>query len=353
MVNKNGYKIAIITPFLSGNGGTESVLESLLYNGLYDNNEKQVNLIILGSGINKDWLSRIDSSVSVNILSKNKCINWVLLIFQILFGDYDRIICLSTKIIKFTYLLRKVTNLKYFIFSWIHFSLIDESTVDYNVLNLADYNLAISTGIYKQMEKLGISKNKIKLIFNPVFPKNRIIASSHGSKIKVAYIGRVMLNGQKNLQELFNSLRLLEDDTVVVHLYGTGDIKECKRFIEKNNIKQEFIWHGWINNPWDDIDTMDFIVLTSLFEGFPMTLLESISYGVPVVSSNCPTGPADIINQENGFLYESGDIWSLSKYIKRFDKEIFNRNDVKKTSKMFYVNEYNSNFWKYVTKLDK
>jgi glycosyltransferase involved in cell wall biosynthesis len=47
--------------------------------------------------------------------------------------------------------------------------------------------------------------------------------------------------------------------------------------------------------------------MTSRFEGFPMVLLEAQSFGLPLVAYNCPTGPSEIINAENGLLIDDDD----------------------------------------------
>ncbi len=59
-----------------------------------------------------------------------------------------------------------------------------------------------------------------------------------------------------------------------------------------------------------------FFVMSSRFEGLPLVLIEAQAYGLPIVSFNCDTGPAEIIKHgETGWLCEAGDVAGLSDKI--------------------------------------
>jgi glycosyltransferase involved in cell wall biosynthesis len=64
--------------------------------------------------------------------------------------------------------------------------------------------------------------------------------------------------------------------------------------------------------------------LSSRFEGFPMVLLEAQSFGLPLLSYNCKTGPAEIINDSNGILVEDGNQLSLAEALLKLidDKDL-------------------------------
>lgn len=154
-----------------------------------------------------------------------------------------------------------------------------------------------------------------------------------------------MLKGQKNLQDLFDALKLLPPKSIVLHIYGTGEIDQCKKYLAKQKVDQSVIWHGWVADPWKQIRTLDATVLTSKYEGFPMALAESISYGVPGISADCPTGPADIIDSQNGLLYQVGDVKGLMTDILKFIEFKFNHIAVQKTLGKYATDKFCQHFW--------
>ena len=73
-------------------------------------------------------------------------------------------------------------------------------------------------------------------------------------------------------------------------------------------------------------------VLTSLYEGFPNALVESITLGTPVVAFDCPSGPSEIIQDGvNGYLVKHKDIESFTEKLIKLMSHKFNAYEVLKT----------------------
>ena len=89
---------------------------------------------------------------------------------------------------------------------------------------------------------------------------------------------------------------------------------------------------GFTNNPYKYINNSDIFVLTSKFEGLPNVLLESLVLKKFIISTNCPTGPREILdNGKYGFLIPMSNHKILSQKILYFNK------NKKKLNKKIYA----------------
>lgn len=84
-------------------------------------------------------------------------------------------------------------------------------------------------------------------------------------------------------------------------LLGKGSAsrtKKIKRWIKKYSLEGRVYMPGFSDNPYTWIARAQMLVLSSDCEGFGRVLVEALALGVPVVSTNCPSGPSDILNGE-------------------------------------------------------
>ena len=83
------------------------------------------------------------------------------------------------------------------------------------------------------------------------------------------------------------------------------------------NITDDIVFWGFQENLYKFIKKSDIFVHTSLFEGFGNIILEAMACGVPVIATDCPFGPREIINNgENGILVPVSDEGALAKALK-------------------------------------
>jgi glycosyltransferase involved in cell wall biosynthesis len=103
-------------------------------------------------------------------------------------------------------------------------------------------------------------------------------------------------------------------------LVGDGEMKEkLLNFIQLEKLEGRLIIQPPGKMDIEDVyRESGLFVLTSRFEAFPMVLLEALSFGIPCISFNCPTGPSDIIkHEEDGLLVEPENTDQLTKAISR------------------------------------
>ncbi|GKX43735.1 lipopolysaccharide 1,6-galactosyltransferase [Pectobacterium carotovorum subsp. carotovorum] len=199
--------------------------------------------------------------------------------------------------------------------SWMHYSL-DHKKHSEQVL-AADYHLAISSGIKQQLVERGVPANRVAVVFNPVTPQTTVIPRpAETEKAVFIYVGRLKFEGQKRLKDMLDAFSGLKGGWEC-HFVGDGsDAEICQEYAKKLGIAAHVHWHGWQAAPWEyvqeNIKNVSAFVMSSSFEGLPMTLLEAMSYGIYCVSSDCPSGPSDIIkNGVNGQLYPPSETTAL------------------------------------------
>ena len=200
--------------------------------------------------------------------------------------------------------------------------------------------------IYNPFNKDFISK-KIKLKKKLIFFKKEYL--------NVISVGR--LADQKDHLTLIKSIKLLKPNfKIKVIIIGKGNTKEIlKKYINDNNLQNKIKLFGYTNNPFPYILKADIVVLTSKFEGLPNILLEAQYLKKYIISTDCPTGPKEILlNGKAGDLIKIGDYKKLSLLIKEYhNKKKLIDNKINIGSKNFYRFNYELNCKKYLDFVNK
>lgn len=105
-------------------------------------------------------------------------------------------------------------------------------------------------------------------------------------------------------------------------LVGQGPLMQKNRELAKKlGIDNRVHFIGYQPNPFPFIKKADLLVLTSDFEGFGMVLVEAISLDVPVISTDCPSGPSEIL--EDHQLFKTGAVDELASMLSEDSFDIF------------------------------
>ena len=205
-------------------------------------------------------------------------------------------------------------------------------------------------------------KTKFKIhaecIYNPLNKKEIIRKSKIKNKIKfdkkklnLINVGRY--TDQKDQLTLLKAVnRIKEKINFNLLLVGSGVEKEnLNKYINENNLSKQVKLIDFQNNPFNLIKSSDVFILTSLYEGLPNVLLESQVLKKFIISSDCPTGPKEILlNGKAGLLFNIGDHTELSNLILHYSK---NKKLLSKKVSIGYKNlsrfDYSRNLKKYLS----
>lgn len=179
---------------------------------------------------------------------------------------------------------------------------------------------------YKKLDKVITLTHEDAKNYTFIADKVLVIANSNPLSIRqpvdsldskiIVSIGR--LTSQKGYDLLIKAWTLVEKKHPdwSLHIYGEGEDKEkLERLITRFNI-QSITLQGTTNNVRSIYDGASIYVMSSRFEGFGMVLIEAQSRGLPIVSFDCPSGPAEIISEGiDGYLVENGNVKMLAERI--------------------------------------
>lgn len=182
--------------------------------------------------------------------------------------------------------------------------------------------------------KLNEKTSKLVYIYNPLANSFYDVPLELNKDDYFLMVGR--LEKQKGYEYLIDALNLCKKSgkNINVKILGEGRLRgKISNLITKYNLNVELL--GNVKNTKDYYSKAKALILTSRYEGFPNVLLESIACGCPVISFDCPTGPSEIVNSNNGILIKYLDIYDLSNCLIRFDEIKWNYKKVMNSSLKF------------------
>ena len=184
----------------------------------------------------------------------------------------------------------------------------------YLLHNQASKVIAVSNGVGEDLIRKGLRREKAKVIYNPAYPnlaENKLNHEEGKKKwfkqdcLKISVVGHP--HKQKNYPNLINAVEILKNNKKIncqVIIAGEGpESNNVEDLIRQKKLADEITLVGSIPNPLSLIEESDLLVLSSSYEGFAMVIVEALSLGKTVVSTDCPSGPSEIIgDNEFGYL---------------------------------------------------
>lgn len=192
----------------------------------------------------------------------------------------------------------------------------------------ADAVTTVSHGAADDLSQVTkIPRDQIDVIYNPVVTpilKEKMQAPldhpwfQPGEPPVVLAVGR--LSEQKDYPTLLESFaRLRTERTARLVILGEGEQRaSLEARVKELGIERDVQMPGWVENPYPYMVRAGLFVLSSKFEGLPGVLIEALYCGAPLVATDCPSGPREILaDGRYGTLVPIGDVASISDAMSR------------------------------------
>ncbi|MBS3984045.1 MAG: glycosyltransferase [Selenomonadales bacterium] len=191
---------------------------------------------------------------------------------------------------------------------------------------MADAIVAVSHGVAVDLAKVtGLPRERITVIYNPVVsPKVLRLANelnphpwlAPGELPVILGVGR--LTAAKDFPTLLRAFALVRPTcSARLVVLGEGDERARLAALASELGIQDYVsMPGYVDNPYAYMARASLFVLSSMWEGLPTVLVETMALGTPVIATDCPSGPAEILEDGKwGQLVPVGDHKALADAI--------------------------------------
>ncbi|MEA3407265.1 MAG: glycosyltransferase [Chloroflexota bacterium] len=194
---------------------------------------------------------------------------------------------------------------------------------------LSDQVVAVSNGVASDLiTSLSLAPDKVTTIYNPVVDssledlKNEPVEHPWfaADRAVPVILGCGRLTNQKGFAYLIKAVARIQDQIPArLVILGKGPLQAAlNRLIHSLGLTDRIQLLGFQPNPYKFMARADLFVLSSLWEGLGLALIEAMACGAPVISTDCPSGPGEIITHGvNGLLVPPGDVEALSAAIRK------------------------------------
>lgn len=193
---------------------------------------------------------------------------------------------------------------------------LDRLTIVWRILRQFSYKkaniLIVQTQQIKDYYSNWFSQEQVHILPNPI---SRELTDLRDIEIKrekiILNVGR--LSPQKGQDLLIKSFARTNNEGWKLFIIGEGELRnKFENWIKELNLSDKIFLLGRKKNIHTYYNKASIFAFSSNFEGFPNALLEALHFGLACISTDCPTGPSDlIVNNINGFLVPTDN---LSQY---------------------------------------
>ncbi|WP_276166280.1 glycosyltransferase family 4 protein [Zobellia alginiliquefaciens] len=193
--------------------------------------------------------------------------------------------------------------------------------------------LVVQTDQVKTFYQSFIIEKKLKTIPNPINPEFQTLKTSNIPKKNILLnVGR--LEYQKGQDVLIRAFKKANLENWVLFIIGEGSLRNpLENLIDELGLKDQVFLLGKRKNVSKYYLSSTIFIFSSRFEGFPNALLEAMYFGMPCISTDCPTGPSEMIKDNvSGLLTPVDNVDKLAKKISLLSKNPTLRNTLSKNA---------------------
>lgn len=200
----------------------------------------------------------------------------------------------------------------------------------------------LSNFVYKRVHTIYSPTNFKELIKLSKFYKPKNILRDK-SKVRLLSVSR--FTKRKDLITLLKAFNILNSkyNNIELVLIGYGpELNRIKEYIYNHNLEKKIFLISYKDNPYPYFLVSDLYIMPSLYEGCPNSIIEATVLNLPVISSNCNSGPSEILlNGKGGFIFNKKNHLELASKIELFikNKKIFMKKMVIAKKNIFRFDE--------------
>lgn len=359
MINKN---ILYFTRTM-GQGGTEKVILQLCRN--FNNEFNKIVVCSIG-GVHEEELKRLGiKHYKINDIENKNPINilktFIELIDIIKTEKIDIIHTHHRMSAFYTSMLKKIMKFKFI--HTTHNTFLDKKILTRMSLSNANI-IAVGKKVKENLcDFYKLNNEKIEVIYNGIEKDiNEIVEVPEIKEYKeqgyfiVGNVGR--LSEQKGMEYYIEAIPdiLKINNKVMFFIVGDGEERnKLEELVDDLNIKDNVIFLGYRNDVTNVIKQLDVVVLSSLWEGLPLTPIEAFSVGKTVIGTNVDGTPEIIKNEHNGILITPKSSQDITNAVLKIIEYSFLRSQLEKNAYNMYLNKFsidkfNESYLKYYNK---
>lgn len=185
-------------------------------------------------------------------------------------------------------------------------------------LNSASKIIILGEYWKKFVSSLLEDKTKIEVVYNSVSCPTKNLYNFNTNKL--LFLGAI--GKRKGIFDLIETMKIIKSKEIKTKLllYGPDVTEGINEIIKQNNLSDFMEYKGWLSGEDKrNVFTKEIAlnILPSYNEGLPMTILETMSYGIPNISTNVAAIP-EVLNNENGYINKPGDYKAVANEIIEF-----------------------------------